>query len=148
MNFIEHMARFFDEIGQGSMSGRVFGHLLVCQPPKQRAVDIQEATGASAGTVHGILKSYVSAGLVQRNSEAGSKTMWYEITQDAFISMLTARLEMIKKMVHLADLGLSEYSADHSKNHRLESMKICYEYFEQAFPAMIANYRKSILKDE
>ena len=67
MNFVEQMSQFFDQLGQGSMTGRVFAHLLICQPAKQSAKDIQDATGASAGSVHGILKSFVSTGLVQRS---------------------------------------------------------------------------------
>ncbi|WP_223789053.1 hypothetical protein [Marinicella meishanensis] len=140
MSFTAQMAQFFDEMGQGSMTGRIFGHLLICQPAKQRAKAIQQATGASAGAVHGALKTFVAAGLVNRNSEAGSKTMWYEIADDAFLTMLTARLAMIKKLVQLADLGLAEMPSG-ADTQRLEAMRSCYAHFEQRFPAMIAEFK-------
>jgi DNA-binding transcriptional regulator GbsR (MarR family) len=143
MSFVEQMAQLFDQLGQGSMTGRVFAHLLICQPGKQSAKDIQDATGASVGSVHGILKSFVSAGLVNRSSESGSKKLWFEISPDAFVNMLTTRMKLIEKMVQLADAGLEEIDNTKSSRSRLNEMKICYSFFSQEFPEMIKRYENT-----
>jgi DNA-binding transcriptional regulator GbsR (MarR family) len=137
------MSQFFDQLGQGSMTGRVFAHLLICEPVKQGAKDIQDATGASAGSVHGILKSFVSTGLVQRSSESGSKKLWFEISQDAFVNMLTTRMKLIERMVQLAEIGLEEVNTNMSSHSRLNEMKICYSFFSQEFPKMIKRYENN-----
>ncbi len=139
MNFTEQMAQLFDQLGQGSMTGRIFAHLLICQPAKQSASDIRDATGASAGSVHTILKNFVAAGLVQRSSQSGSKKLWFEIAKDAFVNMLSTRMSLIEKMVGLADVGLKEMNT--KDNHsRLIEMKACYSFFALEFPDLIQRY--------
>ena len=51
--FVEEMGQYLASYGMTPMAGRMWGWLLICEPPEQTAAEIAEALQASRGSVSG-----------------------------------------------------------------------------------------------
>ena len=51
--FVEEMGQALAGYGMTPMAGRVWGWLLICDPPEQTAAELAEALGASRGAISG-----------------------------------------------------------------------------------------------
>ncbi|RLA05493.1 MAG: MarR family transcriptional regulator [Gammaproteobacteria bacterium] len=141
--FVEQMGSFFERIGQPKIAGLLFGHLLICNPPKQSAAQLQKAVSASVGSVNTMLRLLQTSGFIERRSEAGSRKQWYWISPGAFSKVLSKRMQLISELKNLAEAGLSEIDQNENTpvGQRLREMKDCYSFFEIEFPALIDKYQ-------
>ena len=51
--FVEEMGQALATYGMTPMAGRMWGWLLICEPPEQTAADLAEALQASRGAISG-----------------------------------------------------------------------------------------------
>jgi DNA-binding transcriptional regulator GbsR (MarR family) len=70
--FIEEMGQFLGGYGMTPMAGRMWGWLLLCDPPEQTAAQIAEALGASRGAVSGAARILTTA--VRPDAAIGAST--------------------------------------------------------------------------
>ena len=141
--FHDGMGDFFDRLGQPRIAGRLFGHLLVCSPPEQNAAQLQEAVGASAGSVSTMIRMLRRVGLVDARGERGGRRRWYRIAPDAFSRTLSARVALVSELRALAEEGLDAVEPGGEGAGRLEEMRDFYAFFEQELPALIERYQAS-----
>ena len=52
-HFVEEMGQFLAGLGMTPMAGRMWGWLLICDPPEQTAAEIADALQASRGAISG-----------------------------------------------------------------------------------------------
>lgn len=52
-HFVEEMGQYLASYGMTPMAGRMWGWLLICEPPEQTAAEIAEALQASRGAISG-----------------------------------------------------------------------------------------------
>jgi len=142
--FAEQMGDFFERLGQPRIAGRLFGHLLICSPPEQSAAQLQDASGASAGSVNTMLRLLQQAGFVERHGEVGGRRLWYRIAPGAFSRVLKQRLQLVSELKTLAESGLKELGPRGKGKQRLREMKSCYAFFEREFPAVIERYEETL----
>ncbi|NEA98825.1 MarR family transcriptional regulator [Streptomyces sp. SID13726] len=72
--FADHVGRFYArQYGFPPMAGRLLGHLLVCDPPKQTIDELAEALLASRSAVTGAVKLLESYGTARRTRTAGER---------------------------------------------------------------------------
>jgi hypothetical protein len=64
--FVEEMGQTLAGYGMTPMAGRMWGWLLICEPPEQTAADIAEALQASRGAISGTARILTSAGRIYR----------------------------------------------------------------------------------
>ena len=138
--FVARMGDFFDRIGQPRVAGRLFGHLLICDPAEQSAAQLQQAIGASAGSVNTMLRRLQAAGLVERRGEVGGRRLWYKIAPGAFARALAARVPLVTELKELAEIGLEAITPGGKRAQRLLEMRDCYAFFEEEFPAVVERY--------
>lgn len=142
--FVERMGDLFERMGQPRIAGRIFGHLLICQPSEQNAAQLRAATGASTGSVSTMLRLLRSAGFVESRGESGGRRRWYRITPGAFSRVLKLRMQLVTELRELAELGLEEVGAEAEDTGRLREMRDCYGFFEREFPAVMARYEAEV----
>ncbi len=144
--FVEQMGDFFDRIGQPRIAGRLFGYLLICDPPQQSAADLQQAISASAGSVNSMLRLLQVTGFVDRHGQAGGRKLWYRINPGAFSRVLTLRMQLVSELREMAELGLQAVDVQSDCADRLLEMRDCYAFFEQEFPALVDRYHSMLEK--
>ena len=65
--FVEEMGQALAAYGMTPMAGRMWGWLLICEPPEQTAAQIAEALHASRGAISGTARILAGAGSGRRS---------------------------------------------------------------------------------
>ena len=149
MVFAERMGDFFDRLGLPRIAGKLFGYLLICDPPEQNAVQLKEVVAASAGSVSTMLRMLQTSGFVERRSEPGGRRLWYWIAPGAFSRVLTMRMQLVSELRAMAEMGLAEMKPNErgkrgKRGKRLREMRDCYAFFDREFPALIERYNSTM----
>jgi predicted transcriptional regulator len=104
--FIEEMGRFLGGYGMTPMAGRMWGWLLLCDPPEQTAAEIAEALGASRGSISGTARILVSAGFIRRTTKRGDRREYFSSPPEALDSMLLNAGAIYGQLQTIAKHGL------------------------------------------
>lgn len=132
---------FAKSYGIPPMTGRVFGWLLVCDPPEQTAAQIAEALGASKGaisTATGLLVRFRFADRLRVRGERADRFrirpgVWDEQIQDQGAGAARPLLKI--GLEALAD-------APAARRARLEELDAFYEWWTGRTPALVDEWRE------
>lgn len=74
LTFADHVGRFYArEHGFPPMAGRLFGYLMICDPPQQTIEELSDALMASRSAITGVVKLLESYGFVLRTRKTGER---------------------------------------------------------------------------
>ena len=146
--FVEQVGEIFASAGHQRIAGRLFGWLLICDPPHQSAADIQEATGASKASVSTNLRLLQAGGLVERIGVPGERRAYYQMNLEAWTRDLKGRLAEISAMRRVAESGLEALgSVPAERRERLEAMRAFYTFFEKEMPTLLEHWEQALKKE-
>src|SRR6185295_18503044 len=140
-DFIEEMGQFLGGYGMTPMAGRMWGWLLLCEPPEQTAAEIAEALQASRGAISGTARLLANAGLVRRATRRGDRREYFSAPAEALDSMLMSAASLYRQMRQIAERGLAaiEDRPPESKA-RLEEFRDVMGFVEVEVPRVIARF--------
>jgi DNA-binding transcriptional regulator GbsR (MarR family) len=139
--FVEEMGQFLASLGMTPMAGRMWGWLLICEPPEQTAAEIAEALHASRGAISGTARLLANAGLVRRATRRGDRREYFSAPAEALDAMLMSAASLYRQMRQIAERGLAAIAdrpAD-SKT-RLEEFRDVMGFVEIEVPRVIARF--------
>jgi DNA-binding transcriptional regulator GbsR (MarR family) len=125
--------------GMPPMTGRVFGWLLVCDPPEQTAAQIAEALGASKGAISGATGMLTRFRLVDRLRVRGERADRFRVRPGAWDDQLrdqgapAARALIAQGLEALAD-------APPARRARLEELDAFYAWYLGRVPQLIEEW--------
>jgi DNA-binding transcriptional regulator GbsR (MarR family) len=139
--FVEEMGQFLGSIGMTPMSGRMWGWLLICEPPEQTAADIASALHASRGAISGTARLLATAGLIRRASRPGDRREYFSAPAEALDSMLSSAGAIYRQMREIAERGLAA-TADRpaAARARLQEFHDVMTFVEQEVPLLIGQF--------
>ena len=139
--FVEEMGQFLASIGMTPMSGRMWGYLLICDPPEQTAAEIAAALQASRGAISGTARLLANAGLVRRSTRPGDRREYFSAPAEALDSMLASAGSLYRQMREMAERGLAA-TADrtHESRARLEEFRDVMAFVEQEVPRLVGEF--------
>ena len=143
-SFVESVGIVFEHTGLPRMAGRIFGWLLIADPPHQSTSELSEALMASKGSISTITRLLIRTGLVERLSLPGVRHDYFRLCPDAWHYVIRHGLEdEIKMFRQLAEHGL-ELLANKTPLTRkwLEEMRDVYGYLEHEFPALLERWEQ------
>ena len=141
--FIDQMGIAFDELGAPRMMGRIFGYLLVCDPPWQSAPQLCEALDASKGSVNTITRQLIQAGLLERVAVKGERATYLQVRSGAWSEMIRFRMRGMHHLRMVAEGGLELLAnAPAEQRERLQRFHDFYEYIEREFEAFISRFEE------
>jgi DNA-binding transcriptional regulator GbsR (MarR family) len=105
--FVEEMGRFLAGLGMTPMAGRMWGFLLICEPPEQTAADVASALQASRGAISGTARILASAGLIRRATRPGDRREYFSAPAEALDAMLESAATIYRQMRQIAERGLA-----------------------------------------
>lgn len=130
----EDFGMLFDAAGVPRMAGRIFGWLMVCDPPQQSAADLAKHVGASKGSISAMTRLLQASGIVERFSIPGKRATYFRIKENPWAEMMTAKLRFITAFRGIAEKGLTLLANEPaSVRRRLTEMRDTYSFFEQEF---------------
>jgi len=141
--FADRIGRFFADHGLPPAAGRIFGHLLTCDPPEQTFDEVVTATGQSRSTVSVATRLLVQVGLAERFGLAGDRRDRYRLRPDAWTMLLKQDLAAATRLKLLADEGLGLLARQPpALRARLRAMKEFYGFLEEAHLPLVAAWEK------
>ncbi|HEX9124590.1 MAG TPA: MarR family transcriptional regulator, partial [Actinomycetota bacterium] len=125
LDFVDHVAAFADVSGVPPSVLRVFGWLVVCEPPEQSVDDLRTALGLSAGAISMAMSTLARIGIVERISRPGERRHFYRLHPQAWERMNRIRLESLTDGRAAIERALDLAP---SPNPRLERMRDLYAH--------------------
>lgn len=138
--FIEEMGQFLGGYGMTPMAGRMWGWLLLCDPPEQTAADIADALGASRGAISGTARILASAGFIRRTTKRGDRREYFSSPPEALDSMLTNAGVIYRRLREIAEHGVAAAGDSASARARLEEFRDVIAFIEAELPRLIDRF--------
>src|SRR6478672_2922954 len=116
--FVDRFGLFMEMLGGPRTMGRVYGWLLICDPPQQSLTELAQALSVS-----NVARQLQQGGMIERLPSAGRQHL-YRVTPGGFASVLGTQLSLMKFGIDAADFGLSLLDKKHSEQReRLEDFR-------------------------
>jgi DNA-binding transcriptional regulator GbsR (MarR family) len=141
--FIEEMGQFLGGYGMTPMAGRMWGWLLLCEPPEQTAAEIAEALQASRGAISGTARILTQAGFIRRTTKRGDRREYFSSPPEALDSMLSNAAVIYRRLREIAEHGLAAAEASSpSVQARLHEFRDIAAFIELEVPRAIDGFLK------
>ena len=142
--FVEEAGIVFEQTGLPRMAGRIFGRLLISDPPHQSTAELAEALMASKGSISTMTRLLIQVGLIERLSLPGVRGDYFRLRPDAWQHAIRRGLEdEIKMFRQLAEHGL-ELPVDKSPLTQkwLEEMRDIYVFMERELSPLLERWEQ------
>jgi DNA-binding transcriptional regulator GbsR (MarR family) len=143
-SFIEEVGVVFEQTGLPRMAGRLFGWLLISEPPYQSPSELAEVLQASKGSISTSVRLLTQMGFIERHVIAGSRHDHFRLPENAIKKIIQHGLEQEIKMFRtLSERGLELNKALPAKRKAwLKEIQSRYSYLEKTFPALMEKYER------
>ncbi|MEV4115744.1 hypothetical protein [Nonomuraea sp. NPDC049695] len=64
--FVDRLGLFFEMVGGPRTMGRIYGWLMICDPPPQSLTELAAALGASKASISTVIRPMQEGGMVER----------------------------------------------------------------------------------
>ena len=141
--FIEDVGILYGEMGFPRMAGRVFGWLLVCDPPYQSAEQLATIVEASKGSISSMTRLLIQMGMVERIGIPGRRDTYYRIRSGSWSELMKNHLANLTALRKLAERGL-DLMADraHESRQRLQALRDFHAFLEREIPSLLDRYEQ------
>jgi DNA-binding transcriptional regulator GbsR (MarR family) len=141
--FVEAMGQMLAGQGLPPMAGRMWGWLLICEPPEQTAGDLSEALGASRGSISGTARILATAGLIHRTTRRGDRRELFSVPPGATSAMVMGQVPRLRAFRMLTEQGLELLrSRPPEARARIQEVYDLYAFFERVYPDMIEQFHR------
>lgn len=139
--FVEEMGQALAAYGMTPMAGRMWGWLLICEPPEQTAADIAAALHASRGAISGTARLLASAGMIRRTTRRGDRREYFSAPPETFETFLRSAGRIYRQFREMAERGL-DAMADRppASRARLEEFRDVFAFVEREVPAVVDGF--------
>jgi DNA-binding transcriptional regulator GbsR (MarR family) len=131
--FVDRLGLFMDMLGGSRTMGRVYGWLLISDPPQQSLTELAQTLSVSKASVSTVARQLQEGGLIERMPSSTRQHM-YRVTPGGFSSVLSAQLSRMKFGIDAADFGLSLLDKTRTEQReRLEDFRDFCEFSAQDY---------------
>jgi len=138
--FIEEMGQFLGGYGMTPMAGRMWGWLLLCDPPEQTASEIATALQASRGAISGTARILASAGFIRRTTRPGDRREYFSSPPESLDSMLSNAGVTYRRLREIAEHGLVAVDGRPSAEARMREFRDVVAFIEEELPRLIDRF--------
>src|SRR6478752_6786142 len=138
--FIEEMGQFLGGYGMTPMAGRMWGWLLLCDPPEQTAAEIAEALQASRGAISGTARILTSAGFIRRTKKRGDRREYFSSPPEALDSMLANASVIYRQLREIAEHGVAAAEETPGARARMQEFHDVMAFIEVEVPRVIDRF--------
>jgi DNA-binding transcriptional regulator GbsR (MarR family) len=131
--FVDRLGLFMQMLGGPRTMGRVYGWLLICDPPQQSLTQLAETLSVSKASVSTVARQLSDGGMIER-LPSSTRQHLYRVTPGGFASVLNTQLSRMKLGIDAADFGLSLLGKDRpEQRERLEDFRVFCEFSAQDY---------------
>ena len=137
--FVDRLGLFFEMLGGPRTMGRVYGWLMICEPPQQSLSQLATTLSVSKASVSTVARQLQEGGLIERLPSATRQHL-YRVTPGGFTSVLNVQLSRMKLGIDAATYGLSLLDDERTEQReRLEDFRDFCEFSAQ-------DYREELMR--
>jgi DNA-binding transcriptional regulator GbsR (MarR family) len=126
--FVDRLGLFMEMLGATRTMGRVYGWLLICDPPQQSLTELAQTLSVSKASVSTVARQLQEGGMIER-LPSPTRQHRYRVTPSGFTSVLDTQLSLMKPGIDVADFGLSVLGKDRAEQReRLEDFRDFCEF--------------------
>ena len=139
--FVEEMGQMLAAYGMTPMAGRMWGWLLICDPPEQTAADLAEALQASRGSISGTARILANAGMIRRTTRRGDRREYFSVEPGTFEQFLMSAGRIYRSFREMADRGLAAIAGEPpERRERLEEFRDLFAFVEREVPIVVTRF--------
>jgi DNA-binding transcriptional regulator GbsR (MarR family) len=121
--FVDRIGLFFEMTGGSRTMGRVYGWLLICDPPQQSLTEVAAMLSVSKASVSTVARQLQEGGLIER-LPSPTRQHHYRVTPGGFTTVLNVQMSRMGMGIEAADFGLSLLDDDRKEQReRLEDFR-------------------------
>lgn len=140
--YIEEMGLAMAAFGLPRMWGRIFGALLVADPPEQTAEELAATLKASRGSISTATRMLEQVRLIERVSKPGQRKDYFRHKPGAWHHEAQQLIAGISRFRELAERGLVLLDGSHPEvKCGLIEMRDYFAYWERVFPRIVAEWQ-------
>lgn|GEM_PF-359915 len=140
-DWVERLSMLLERDGLPRMAGRIFGWLLVCDPPEQSMEELAAAVQGSKASMSTMTRLLVQADLVEKVHHPGARRDVFRIRVGQWQRLWESRMQLVQETAVLAARGLELLSGrPPSSRGRLEELHYQYRFMEQHLPALLERF--------
>ena len=145
--FVAEMGQFLGASGMTPMGGRMWGWLLICDPPEQTADDLATALRASRGAISGTARMLETAGMIKRLTRPGDRREYFSVPPGTFDALITNSGRAFRRFVEVTEQGL-RILADRppEASRRLREVHDAYAFLEREVPALVERFKDAQIR--
>lgn len=140
LTFVEEMGALFERLGNGRMTGRVWGYLLIVDAEQVSAGDLAAALGASPSAISTATRVLISLGLVDRIRLSGERRDYFTIHHGAILSLMRRQSEAFNLARDMAARALDRFGEREIARPHLRELFDVYSWFATEYPALIDRF--------
>jgi DNA-binding transcriptional regulator GbsR (MarR family) len=143
LHFVEDVGLLFESVGLSRMAGRIFGWLLISNPPHQSPSELAEVLQASKGSISTMTRSLMQVGLIERISLPGQRHDYFRIKPNAWSQLTQRRMVQMIAFRQMAERGLELLANETPEiKQRLEEMRDLHAFFEAELPLLLQRWEQ------
>jgi DNA-binding transcriptional regulator GbsR (MarR family) len=131
--FVDRMGLFFELLGATRTMGRIYGWLLICDPPQQSLTQLADTLSVSKASISTVARQLLEGGMVER-LPSPNRQHRYRVTPGGFTSVLETQLSLMRLGIEPAEFALSVLGEDRAEQRqRVEDFRDFCEFCTQAY---------------
>ena len=139
--FVEEMGQALASYGMTPMAGRMWGWLLICDPPEQTAAELAEALQASRGSISGTARMLANAGMIRRTTRRGDRREYFSVAPETFEQFLASAGRIYRYFREIAERGLVAIEdRPPQSRERLQEFHDVFAFVEEKVPAVLGQF--------
>lgn len=145
-SFIEEAGITFEQTGLPRMAGRIFGWLLIADPPYQSNAELAFVLMASHGSISTMTRLLMQLAVIERFSLPGVRHGYFRLRPDALRHTIQHGLrDEIRLFRELAERGLGML-ADRppATRKQLVKMRDTYSFLEKELPGLLERLEQKV----
>jgi DNA-binding MarR family transcriptional regulator len=128
--FVDRMGLFMEKVGGPRTMGRVYGWLMICDPPHRSLTELAIALDVSKASISTAARQLQAAGMIER-FPAPNREHRYRITPGGWTQVLRIQSEGVRLGLETLEFGLSVIGADRPEQRaRLEDSRDFFAFGE------------------
>lgn len=133
LEWVEQIAKYvWDQDRMPMIAGRIFGWLMICEPPEQTAAQIAEAIGASRASLTNNLRLLGQIGFLTQRTRPGDRSVYYRADEEAFGRMVRQQVASMGQLREILAVG-AELAGPAERGQRLREATEVFNWLERVF---------------
>jgi hypothetical protein len=124
--FVNRLGLFMQMLGGPGTMGRVYGWLLICDPPQQSLTQLAEALKVSKASVSTVARQLQEGGMIER-LPSPTRQHLYRVKPGGFASVLDTQLSRMRLGIDAADFrDFCEFAAQDCRDPQRLVFRLMY----------------------